>query len=73
VTAAAVVGRLRGTFEAGTTRPLVWRRQQLRSLMRMLAERSEDFTTALAADLGKSPTESFISELAVVRAEAKHA
>ncbi|MBJ2120674.1 aldehyde dehydrogenase family protein [Arthrobacter sp. MSA 4-2] len=73
VTAGTAVGRLRGTFEAGTTRPLVWRRQQLRALMRMLAERAEDFTTALAVDLGKSPTESFISELAVVRAEAKHA
>ncbi|MHA7264541.1 aldehyde dehydrogenase family protein [Arthrobacter sp. TMN-37] len=72
-TAGAVVGRLRGTFEAGTTRPLAWRRDQLRALMLMLAERSGDFTAALAADLGKSPTESFVSELAVLRAEAKYA
>jgi aldehyde dehydrogenase (NAD+) len=70
---ADVVARLRGTFSSGRTRPLAWRRAQLKALLRMLSEAEGDFTDALAADLGKSPTESLISELAVVRAEARYA
>ncbi|WP_166350584.1 aldehyde dehydrogenase family protein [Phytoactinopolyspora limicola] len=70
--AADVVGRLREYFHAGYTRPVHWRRQQLRSLGRMLTERSPAFERALAADLAKSPTEAQLTEIRVVVAEANH-
>ncbi len=60
-------------FDTGVTRPASWRREQLGALLRMLAEREDEFTGALEEDLGKSRTEAFLSEIAVVRAEADYA
>lgn len=73
VEAVTAVTRLRQTFDAGTTRPLAWRRDQLTGLIRMLAEREADFTDALHFDLGKSRLEGLVSELSLVRAEAEYA
>ncbi|MHA7277024.1 aldehyde dehydrogenase family protein [Arthrobacter sp. Hz1] len=70
---ATAVARLRRTFDAGTTRPLTWRRAQLTGLIRMFAEREVDLTDALHADLGKSRLEGLVSELSLVRAEAEYA
>ncbi|MBG6179102.1 aldehyde dehydrogenase family protein [Arthrobacter sp. CAN_A1] len=73
VGAATAVARLRRTFDAGTTRPLDWRRAQLKGLIRLFAEREVDLTDALHADLGKSRLEGLVSELSLVRAEAEYA
>ncbi|WP_026533124.1 aldehyde dehydrogenase family protein, partial [Arthrobacter sp. H41] len=69
----ATVHRLRECFASGKTRPQPWRREQLLALVRMLGERKEELLEALQADIGKSPTEAFLSELATVRAEAEFA
>ncbi|CAH0318433.1 aldehyde dehydrogenase family protein [Microbacterium sp. Bi128] len=66
------VGRARAAFDAGTTRPLTWRLDQLRRLRRMLAERHADFAEALSRDLGKHHTEAQLAEIGFVDAEAAH-
>ncbi|WP_018773334.1 aldehyde dehydrogenase family protein [Arthrobacter sp. 131MFCol6.1] len=64
--------RARAAFDAGTTRPLIWRLDQLGRLRRMLAERHADFAGALARDLGKHHTEAQLAEIGFVDAEAAH-
>jgi aldehyde dehydrogenase (NAD+) len=69
----SLVGRLRGTFESGRTRPYEWRRAQLQALRRLLTEREGEFATALKADLGKSLFEAVSTELGFVVKEIDHA
>lgn len=68
-----VVTGLRHTFSQGVTRPESWRRAQLSALRRMLVERGGDFEAALRADLGKSGTESQLTEIGFLIAEIDHA
>lgn len=68
-----IVARLRDTFAAGTTRPLAWRRDQLQRMRAMLVEREADFLAALAADLGKPPTEAWATDVGFVISEIDHA
>lgn len=63
------VAALRRTHQAGRTRPLEWRLQQLRRLRDMIQEREGEFQEALRADLGKSEFESLMTELNFVVAE----
>jgi aldehyde dehydrogenase (NAD+) len=72
-TAVAVVATVRAAFDAGRTKPVAWRRAQLRALRRLLVEAGPELEEALAADLGKSPAESQVSEIGVVVAEVDHA
>ncbi|MGZ8735176.1 MAG: aldehyde dehydrogenase family protein, partial [Acidimicrobiia bacterium] len=67
--AADIVKRLRAGFEAGRTRPIDWRRAQLRRLDAMLIERETDLLDALAADLAKPAIEGYLTETAFTRAE----
>ncbi|CAN7385936.1 aldehyde dehydrogenase family protein [Arthrobacter sp. LjRoot78] len=69
---AAAVARSRELFDSGVTRPLAWRLEQLGNLRRMLTERREDFIAALFSDLGKHRTESAMTEISFVTAEAAH-
>ncbi|MFI6516915.1 aldehyde dehydrogenase family protein [Spirillospora sp. NPDC050679] len=69
---AATVERLRSTFRSGRTRPLEWRRRQLRALRALVTEQEAALTEALRADLGKSPVESYSSELGFVANEIDH-
>jgi aldehyde dehydrogenase (NAD+) len=71
--AARLLAAQRRYFGSGVTRPAAWRRGQLDALLRLLRDREEDLTCALAQDLGKGSTEAFLSEVAVVRAEAGYA
>ena len=66
---AALVGRVRATFNNGSTRPLAWRKQQLQRMITMLEENEEDFLQALASDLGKPRPEGFITDIAFVIGE----
>lgn len=69
----SAVAAVRRTYDSGRTRPLSWRRDQLRALIRMLTEREAEFAAALARDLGKNPFEGFLTEISVTRAEAEYA
>jgi aldehyde dehydrogenase (NAD+) len=65
----ALVARLRTAYDQGRTRPLAWRLAQLGRLRALLTEQREVLQQALAADLGKSPTEAQVTELTLVVAE----
>ncbi|MYR35436.1 aldehyde dehydrogenase family protein [Nocardiopsis alba] len=66
------VARLRGTFASGRTKPLAWRRAQLRALRRMLVEERPTLEKVLQDDLGKSPLEAHTTEIGFVINEIDH-
>lgn len=75
-TASRVQGRLqslRRAFRSGNTRPLSWRREQLRALKRLVEEKEDVFVEALAQDMGKPAFEAWIGELALLSGEVDHA
>ena len=43
----------------GSTRPMAWRREQLNRLSELVQQHETEVLEALAADLGKPPTEAF--------------
>ncbi|MGC5616731.1 aldehyde dehydrogenase family protein [Georgenia sp. Z1491] len=67
-----VVARLRRTFEAGATLPRESRRAHLADLRRLLTEGGDELGDALAADLGRHPTESWLVEIAFTVGELDH-
>ncbi len=71
-TPAEAVARARDAFASGVTRPLVWRREQLVNLRRLLTEQADRLVTALGTDLGKSPIESHTTELGFCTSEIDH-
>ncbi|MGW7821067.1 aldehyde dehydrogenase family protein [Streptomyces puniciscabiei] len=69
---ADLVARLRATFATGRTKPVEWRTGQLRRLRTMLTERGADLAAALHADLGKSRTEAYRTEIDFTIREIDH-
>ncbi|MFF9624700.1 aldehyde dehydrogenase family protein [Streptomyces griseosporeus] len=69
---ADVVARLRAAFRTGRTQPVAWRTAQLRDLRRMLTEKGDELADALHADLGKSRTEAFRTEIDFTVREIDH-
>jgi len=70
--AAALVARLRATFDSGKTRPLEWRREQLQALRRLLVEREDELVTALHADLGKPRLEAWLADIGYLVRDIDH-
>ncbi|WP_104111237.1 aldehyde dehydrogenase family protein [Arthrobacter sp. N199823] len=66
------VAAARAVFKTGATKPLAWRVQQLQAMNSMLVEHRDDFTAALAADLGKHPAESWLTELGFLTSDIAH-
>lgn len=69
----AVVARLRQTFATGRTRPVEWRREQLLALGRLMSENEAAVTDALEKDLGRSPFEAWLADIASTTGEAAYA
>ncbi|GGW52046.1 aldehyde dehydrogenase family protein [Streptomyces xantholiticus] len=69
---AELVARLRATFRSGTTKPVAWRTGQLHRMRTLLTEQGETFAAALHADLGKSSTEAYRTEIDFVIREIDH-
>ncbi|MEU0211886.1 aldehyde dehydrogenase family protein [Streptomyces canus] len=69
---ADVVARLRATFRSGRTKSVAWRTTQLRRLREMLTENGAELAAALHADLGKSSTEAFRTEIDFTIREIDH-
>lgn len=67
------VARLRAGFDSGKTRPLRWRRDQLRAIAHMVETEEAAIADAIHADLRKSRTEVLMTELGLVRREALYA
>jgi len=70
--APALVGRLRATFASGRTRPIDWRRAQLKALRTLLSEREHELLEALANDLGKPRLEAWATDIGFVMNEIDH-
>jgi len=68
-----IVSGLRHSFERGVTRSVSWRRAQLAALRRVLVAHEADFEAALTRDLGKSATESQLTEIGFLVSEIDHA
>ena len=66
---ASILSAQRRYFAAGKTRPVSARLEQLRRLRLVLQTHEADIHQALHADLGKSPTESDMTELYLVYSE----
>ncbi|MFF9020472.1 aldehyde dehydrogenase family protein [Streptomyces eurythermus] len=69
---ADVVARLRATFATGRTKSVDWRTDQLRRMRALLTERGADLAAALRADLGKSDTEAYRTEIDFTVREIDH-
>ena len=69
MTTAEILERQRKFFASGATRPESFRRDVLARLRRMLEEHEEDIQKALYEDLGKSPMESYMAEIGMVKSE----
>lgn len=71
-TVATTVNAARQLFTTGVSKPLDWRLNQLKAMNQMLVEHRDDFTAALAADLGKHPAEAWLTEIGFLTAEIAH-
>jgi aldehyde dehydrogenase (NAD+) len=65
-----LVARLRACFDSGRTRPLEWRRAQLRALRAMMRERGDELVAAVRADFGKPVLEAWAADVGAVSMEA---
>ncbi|CAM2919804.1 aldehyde dehydrogenase family protein [Prescottella defluvii] len=72
-TTAGVVAGLREIHASGRTRTAQWRIEQLRGIERMLDEREDEITGALAQDLGRDAFESWMSDILDLKIEARYA
>jgi acyl-CoA reductase-like NAD-dependent aldehyde dehydrogenase len=70
---AATVQCQRAFFQSGATRPLEFRRTQLRKLQEAMAAQEHVLVAALHADLRKSPHEAYTTEIGLVASELRHA
>lgn len=69
----ATVRRLRATFATGRTRSVQWRKEQLQALARLLSDNEPAIADALEQDLGRSPFESWLADVASTVSEAEAA
>ncbi|MFZ0713353.1 aldehyde dehydrogenase family protein [Mycobacterium sp.] len=70
---AKTVARLRKTFATGRTRNLEWRREQLRALKQLMVENETKIADALDKDLGRSPFEAWLADVANTAGECTYA
>ncbi|CAH0590430.1 unnamed protein product [Chrysodeixis includens] len=63
VDVAEAVQKARDTFNRGVTRPIEWRRQQLKNLLRMYEENKNAMIEALRKDLRRSKMEAVLLEV----------
>lgn len=67
------ISKLRDFFDTGATLPLKKRIDSLKSLKQEIIKRESDIADALAADLGKSAFESYMTETGIAITEINHA
>ena len=70
---AGVLADLRRVFATGHTRSLEWRLEQLRGIERFVGEREPEIAAALAEDLGRSPVEAWLGDVASTKGGAAYA
>ncbi|MFZ1160910.1 aldehyde dehydrogenase family protein [Mycobacterium sp.] len=70
---AKTVARLRKTFATGKTRSIQWRKEQLLALKRLIIENETKIADALEKDLGRSPFEAWLADVASTAGECTYA
>ena len=65
----ALVRAQKDYFRTGATLEIPFRRRALDTLERAVTDREGELLSALAGDLGKSPTEAYLCEMGLVRSE----
>ena len=70
---AKTVARLRQTFATGKTRSVQWRKEQLLALKRLMVENETKIADALEKDLGRSPFEAWLADVANTASECEYA
>jgi len=70
---AKTVARLRQTFATGKTRSIEWRKEQLLALKRLMVENETKIADALEKDLGRSPFEAWLADVASTASECEYA
>lgn len=68
----ALISAQRAHFQTGATLPLSARRQALRTLEQAIRLHERDIAAALAADLNKSPAESYMCEIGMTLSELRY-
>ena len=68
----ALVSAQRTFFQTGATLPLAARRAALEKLFRAIQNHERDIAAALAADLNKSPAESYMCEIGMTLSELRY-
>lgn len=64
--------RCRDFYLSGKTRSIAFRKEQLKSLMRILDQEGALIYQALKADLNKSQAESYMTELSIIKEEIRY-
>jgi aldehyde dehydrogenase (NAD+) len=70
---ADLVATMRTVHASGRTRPVEWRMAQLDALARLLNEHEDDIVAALADDLGRTPVDAWLADIAPTLAEIEYA
>ncbi|MGX9789061.1 aldehyde dehydrogenase family protein [Mycobacterium sp. MMS18-G62] len=68
-----VVRRLRETFATGRTKSVDWRKGQLQALEKLMLDNEAAIADALNTDLGRTPFEAWLADIASTAGEAKDA
>ena len=69
----ALVESQRAIFKTGATRPVEWRKEQLRKLLATVCKYEKPLFDALWKDLRKSESESYLCETSIVKGEIRSA
>ncbi|MBE6703612.1 MAG: aldehyde dehydrogenase family protein [Ruminococcaceae bacterium] len=64
-----IVAAQKDFFKSGRTFPVAFRRAALERLKKVLVQHKDELATALRADLGKSPAESYMCEIGLLISE----
>ncbi len=70
--AAALVAGMRETYFSDRTRPIGWRKAQLKRLLAMVKENEKALLDALASDLGRPAFEGWLAEIRYLEIEIAH-
>ena len=68
----ALLASQKAYFSSGATLPVNTRKKALERLLHVLDRYEPDLLSALKADLGKSPQEGYMCEIALVKSEIRH-
>jgi aldehyde dehydrogenase (NAD+) len=69
----SLLGNLNRYFSSRATRSESWRKSQLQALAKMLRDNQVPISEALFQDLGKCKQEAYLTEIAFLQADIKHA